>query len=260
MAASAVSSPSRPRAAFTALRRDAWWVEPLFVVVVLTAFGIYSLWVAITETNYAWGPYISPFYSPCLAVRCGEHTTIPLFGSWWPVSAAFLVLWSPLIFRLTCYYYRKAYYRSFFWSPPACAVPDARSSYSGETGFPLILQNLHRYAFYLSLPVVFFLWVDVIRAFIWPNGFGMGLGTLVLLVATSLLTLYTFSCHSCRHLVGGHVDVFSRSLIRYRLWRWVSVINHRHALYAWLSLFGVALADLYVRLVASGVIRDVRFI
>jgi hypothetical protein len=37
-------------------------------------------------------------------------------------------------------------------------------------------------------------------------------------------------------------------------------LNERHALFAWISLFGVALADLYVRLVASGIISDPRII
>jgi len=41
------------------------------------------------------------------------------------LSPAFLILSGPGLFRLTCYYYRKAYYRSFWLAPPACAVPDA---------------------------------------------------------------------------------------------------------------------------------------
>jgi hypothetical protein len=38
----------------------------------------------------------------------------------------------------------------------------------------------------------------------------------------------------------------------------VSALNGRHMLLAWISLFTVALADLYVRLVASGAITDPR--
>ena len=37
-----------------------------------------------------------------------------------------LVAWVPLGFRGTCYYYRKAYYRAFFWDPPACAIEEPR--------------------------------------------------------------------------------------------------------------------------------------
>jgi hypothetical protein len=47
--------------------------------------------------------------------------------------------------------------------------------------------------------------------------------------------------------------------MRFRFWRFVSKLNLRHGQIAWVSLFGVALTDAYVRLVASGVITDPRF-
>jgi hypothetical protein len=170
------------------------------------------------------------------------------------------VLPFPLGFRLTCYYYRKAYYRSFWWAPPACAVPDARPRYTGETRFPLILQNIHRYFFYLALPFPLILTWDALRAFSFPDGFGIGLGTLVLLVNALFLWLYTLSCHSCRHLCGGRLNSFSRHPVRFWMWRKVSALNARHMLLAWVSLVFVALADVYVRLVASGVISDPRWV
>src|SRR5919198_3221066 len=238
-------------------RRDTWWLEPLVVVVVLGGFIIYATWAALQNAHYFIAPYLSPFYSPCLATNC-DHRTLP-FAIPWLLTPAILVLWIPGGFRLTCYYYRKAYSRSFFWAPPACAVPDAPKSYSGETRFPFLLQNIHRYFFWLSLVILAFLWWDVILAFRFPNGFGLGLGTLVLLANVILLSLYSFSCHSCRYLVGGYLDVFSRAQLRYRLWRIASRLNEHHALFAWISLWGVALTDLYVRLVSMGVIRDVRF-
>ena len=157
--------------------------------------------------------------------------------------------------RLTCYYYRKAYYRSFFWSPPACAVPDAVKSYQGERRFPFVLQNIHRYAFWLSLVVLAFLWWDVVEAF----RFGIGVGSLVLLVATVLLSLYSLSCHSCRYYCGGCLDAFHGRPVRSWLWRVTSLLNSKHAEFAWFSLFGVAIADLYVMLVASGVIADLGY-
>jgi hypothetical protein len=86
----------------------------------------------------------------------------------------------------------------------------------------------------------------------------MGIGTLVLIANAALLSLYTFSCHSCRHLCGGSVNVFSQRPGRYRLWRVITSLNERHMLFAWISLFGVGLADLYVRLVSMGVLRDLR--
>jgi len=241
-----------------ALRRDRWWIAPLATVLVLGAFVVYGLWVTFSNDNYYARPYLSPFYSPCVAANC-EHPTWTIIGDWWTWSPALLILPIPLGFRLTCYYYRKAYYRAFFWSPPACAVTDARSRYTGESRFPLILQNIHRYFFYLVVPFPFILLWDAIRAFDFPDGFGMGLGTLILLANAGLLGAYVLSCHSCRHLCGGRLDVLSRSPRRYRAWKLISVLNERHMLIAWVSLVGVAVADVYVRLVATDVIRDPRF-
>jgi hypothetical protein len=240
-------------------RLDRWWVQPLLIVLVLGSFSLYALWAALQNANYYVAPYLSPFYSPCLAQDC-EHTTLPIIGSWWNLSPAFLVLWVPLGFRATCYYYRRAYYRSFFWSPPACAVPDARVRYTGETRFPFLLQNFHRYFFWLAVIVVVFLWWDALLAFRFPTGLGIGLGTLVLVANVAMLSFYTFSCHSCRHLCGGGLDTFARAPRRYRLWQTLSRLNARHGLYAWISLFSVVLADVYVRLVATGALTDPRVV
>jgi hypothetical protein len=240
------------------LRRDNWWVEPLITVAVLGGFVIYATWAAFINKNYYVKPYLSPFYSPCLATKC-SHPDWRIVGSWYRISPALLILPFPLAFRLTCYYYRKAYYRSFFWTPPACAVRDARARYTGESRFPWLLQNAHRYFFYLAIPFPIILLWDGIRAFDFSGGFGMGIGTLVLLINAVLLGAYTLSCHSCRHLCGGGIDVLSKAPYRQRFWRLVSRLNARHMQIAWVSLFGVALTDLYVRLVASGTIRDLRF-
>ncbi len=257
--ASSAGVVERQAGALRTERRDNWWLQPLIVVVVLGSFGVYALWAALQNGNYYAPPYLSPFYSPCLTANCA-HPELPLIGSWWNLSPAFLVLWAPLGFRLTCYYYRRAYYRSFFWSPPACAVGDARKSYSGETRLPFLIQNIHRYFFWLSIVVLAFLWWDALLAFRFPSGFGIGLGSLVLLANVVLLSMYTLSCHSCRYLVGGYLDVFHGAPIRYYLWRIANRLNERHALFAWVSLFGVAIADVYVRLVASGIIVDPRLV
>ena len=240
------------------LRRDDWWVEPVITVVVLGAFIIYATWAALINRNYYVRPYLSPFYSPCIATNC-VHSDVKIVGSWYTLSPAILILPFPLAFRLTCYYYRKAYYRSFFWIPPACAVRDVKPRYTGESRFPWLLQNAHRYFFYLAIPFPIILLWDGIRAFGFPGGIGMGLGTVVLLVNAVLLGAYTLSCHSCRHLCGGGVDVLSKAPVRQRLWTFVSRLNARHMQIAWISLVGVALTDLYVRLVATGTIHDPRF-
>ena len=240
------------------LRTDAWWVEPLMVVLVLGGFAVYATWAALQDAYYYAAPYLSPFYSPCLATKC-QHVTLPIIGSWWNLSPAFLILWVPGGFRATCYYYRKAYYRSFFGSPPGCGVRDWSKSYTGETRFPFVLQNIHRYFFWLSLIILVFLWHDVLLAFDFGGRFGMGVGTLVLLLNAALLTLYSISCHSCRHLCGGHLDVFSKAPRKHSIWMAISRLNERHMLFAWISLIWVGLTDVYVRLVAMGIIRDLRF-
>ncbi len=240
-----------------AQRGDAWWAAPLLTAIALVAFVAYAVWAALQNGNYYAAPYLSPFYSPCVAARC-THVSVPLVGAWWTLSPALLVLWVPGGFRASCYYYRKAYYRSLFRSPVACAVPDAARDYRGETRFPLVLQNVHRYFFYLTLPVLAFLWWDALRAFRFADGWGLGLGTLVLCANAALLTLYCLSCNSCRHACGGHLDSFHGAPIRSRAWKIVSRLNEKHREFGWVSLASVVLADFYVRLLSVGLLNDPR--
>src|SRR5262244_2398072 len=163
------------------LRRDAWWVEAIPVIVVLGGFGVYATFRAFEGKFYEWGPYLSPFYSPLIDPH--HH--------WWPLSPALLILGIPLGFRVTCYYYRKAYYRAFFLDPPGCAVGEPRRKYSGETKFPLVLQNVHRYFLYVAVLFIVFLTIDAIRSFSFEGRFGVGLRSLVLTANVVLLSLYT---------------------------------------------------------------------
>jgi len=243
---------------FRTLRSDSWWAEPVLVFIGLSAFIIYATWAALENAHYYVEPYLSPFYSPCISANC-VHTSVPLIGSWWNLSPAFLILWIPGGFRATCYYYRKAYYRSFFQSPPACAVRDTAKGYCGETRFPYLLQNSHRYFFYLSLVILAFLWWDAVLAFIFPDGFGMGVGTIALTLNALLLSLFSLSCNSCRHVCGGYLNSFHRAPGKYKTWSFVSKLNERHMEYAWVSLIWVGLTDLYVRLLSMGIITDLRF-
>ncbi len=245
------------------LRQDRWWLYPAVTFTVFFSFVVYSTIRAFMGRDYFAEPYLSPFYSPCLG-DCVEGSSD--FGQpfgWFPLSAALIILIFPLGFRLTCYYYRKAYYRSFWLSPPACGVAEPHAAYTGETRFPLILQNVHRWFWYATFVVALILTWDVVLAF-GPapgesDGIHMGLGTVLMLVNVAFIWLYQLSCHSCRHIVGGRLRHFSKHPVRYRLWTWVSVLNKRHANYAWLSLFSVALVDLYIYLLASGAFDDPRF-
>ncbi|MFY9751459.1 MAG: hypothetical protein WBS18_14510 [Candidatus Acidiferrales bacterium] len=240
-------------------RADNWWVQPLVVFLGLSAFIVYATWAAFQGQHFRFGPYLSPFYSPELVGPSGQAW----FGakpSWMPawVTAAVLILWAPGGFRVTCYYYRGAYYKAFWADPPSCAVGEPRKKYLGERSFPLILQNVHRYFLYLALVFLVLLGHDVWNAFWFDGRFGMGVGTLVLLTNLVLLTCYTFGCHSFRHLVGGVRDRLSRAPVRKRAYDCVSCLNRSHMLFAWCSLFMVAFCDLYVRMCSMGIWTDWR--
>jgi hypothetical protein len=240
-------------------RRDAWWVEILPVIVLMGGFSVYATLRAFEGKFYEWGPYLSPFYSPL--IDAGHH--------WWKLSPALLILAGPLGFRATCYYYRKALYRAFLLDPPACAVSESgKRDYKGETAFPFILQNIHRYFLYLAILFIAFLWHDAYQGFFFSTQsrspeFGIGVGSLILLANVSLLSLYTLSCHSLRHLIGGKLDCFSCSAFgpqRHTAWSWLSALNERHMLFAWASLISVGLTDFYIRMVAAGIFKDLRIL
>jgi hypothetical protein len=259
-AANGVLAPGRARIAAGTLRKDRWRVPPMITFATLFAFVVYSTWAAFVNRDYFIEPYISPFYSPCITTDCQGDTFPKLFDGPDFISPAIYILVIPLGFRLTCYYYRKAYYRAFWLSPPACVVAEPHRRYTGETRFPLIMQNIHRYFFYIALILPVVLTYDAILAFHFEDGWGVGLGSIVLVVNAALLWLYSLSCHSCRHIMGGRLNHFSRHPMRYRAWTLVSRLTVRHAELAWVSLVFVALADLYVRLVAAEVITDPRWI
>jgi hypothetical protein len=251
-------------------RNEAWWVGPAITVVVLLSFIVYATWAAMQGAHYYAEPYLSPFYSPVLFTKTSAPGAAPLttawFGSWpawWPAlipaSPALIILVFPGLFRVTCYYYRKAYYRSFAGSPPGCAVGPLASGrkYRGETAL-LLVQNLHRYALYPAIVYIFILYSDAFHALFKNGQFGVGVGTFVLFMNATLLGGYTFGCHSFRHLIGGHDDCMScgKSTLKYGTWKRASWLNGRHMYFAWISLFWVAFSDVYVRLVSMGVIHD----
>ena len=243
-------------------RRDNWWLQPLLVFLGLSTFIVYSTWAAFQGDHYRFGPYLSPFYSPELFGS--EHALLGPKPAWWPgwmpFSAALLILWAPGGFRFTCYYYRGAYYKAFWADPMACTVGEPRKSYCGEQSFPLLAQNIHRYFLYIALIFILLLAHDVWKAMWFADGWGLGVGTLVLAANTVLLASYTLGCHSLRHLVGGKLDVISKSPLRKSAYDGSSCLNQRHMRFAWLSLFSVGFADLYVRLCSMGIWQDWRIL
>jgi len=273
------------RGAGETTRRDSWWVQPLVVVAVFSTFIVYSTWAAFQNDHYTYGNYLSPMYSPALfsdptegakneqggkRAKDQEHHTF--FGSkpsWWPAwmlfSPALLILWAPANFRLTCYYYRGAYYKAFWADPPNCAVGEPRKSYWGENSLPLIMQNIHRYFLYFAIIFICFLAYDAVMGFVFidregKKHLGVGVGSFVLLLNVILLGGYTFGCHSFRHLIGGKNDRISESPAQKKAYDCVSCLNRSHMVWAWCSLVWVGFSDVYVRLCSMGIWTDFHYV
>ena len=260
-----VHAPGRAQIAERTLRSDRWWLAPLLTFLGLMAFVIYATVRVFTQQHFfAEGPgyhYLTPFASPCLSDTCGNAASFGTLGTFPPlIPLAILTLPFILGFRLTCYYYRKAYYRAFWLSPPACAVAEPKTKYTGETRFPLLMQNLHRYFFYVVVLISVINTYDAVKSFHGTSGFGLGLGNIILVVNVLLLWTYTLGCHSCRHITAGRINNFSKHPVRYWFWQQVSKLNGRHMQYAWITLGTLVLTDAYIALISAGTISDLRFI
>jgi len=262
----APEAPARSRAQFSerTFRKDKWQQSPRIVAAGLTIWVLYAT-VRVFTGHWYFVPqyhYLTPFYSPCVSGECVPGSST--LGQWWPaippiIPYAIVSLVFVLGFRVTCYYYRRAYYRAFWRSPAACAVREPHAAYTGETRFPLIGQNLHRYFFYAALLVGALLTYDAAQAFRGPDGnFGIGLGSLILLGNVILLWCYTLGCHSCRHITAGRFKHFSKHPVRYWFWTKVSWLNARHMQFAWITLGTLMLSDLYILLLAAGAFSDPR--
>lgn len=289
----------QPRALGQTSRLGAWWTQPLVVFLGLSAFVAYSTWAAAQADHFfahAGHPtrslrggssvahYLSPMYSPVLWDIPGKPSGHAWFGEapaglvrffesmpffFFVFSPAFLILVFPAGFRLTCYYYRGAYYKAFWGDPPACAVgePAFRGArYRGEKKWPLVVMNIHRYFLYAVIVFIGFLSYDAILSYWFTNpetgrgGVGVAVGSLVLTINPILLGGYTFGCHSLRHLVGGRKDCLGAGGARRAAYDCVSCLNRRHMLWAWMSLVWVGFTDFYVRMVAAGAWTDWRLI
>ena len=240
-------------------RRLPWWVSPVITTVVLVGFGIYTAIVALFFRG-EYESYLSPFFSPPI----GAPSWLPDF--FYP---GVLVLWLPLGFRATCYYYRKAYYRSFFWDPPACSSKAQQREFRSAEGYRgernlFVWNNILRYFLYGSFVLLTFLTIDAVRTFFPPGeGFAIHVGSIIFTVNVALLWSYSFSCHSLRHIVGGRVDCYScvtGSNYRLKAYNWLTVLNRQHALWAWLNLFWLLITDIYLRLVMAGLVTDFRLV
>jgi len=267
-------APARTRAHISerTLRKDQWWRKPIITAVLLTIWVLYAT-VRVFTGHWYFVPqyhYLTPFYSPCVSGECVPGSSS--LGTWIPavppiIPYAFVTLPFILGFRLTCYYYRGAYYKAFWADPPSCTVGEPRKRYLGEASFPLIMQNVHRFFLRLAEPILLVLAWDVFKAtrFADPatgqTHFGIGVGTLVLAANVVLLGCYTLGCHSLRHLIGGRKDELSKSVaLRGTAYQCVGCLNRRHMMWAWCSLCSVGFSDLYVRLCSMGIWTDWRLL
>jgi hypothetical protein len=259
-------APARTRARISerTLRSDPWWRKPAITAALLTIWVLYAT-VRVFTGHWYWVPqyhYLTPFYSPCVSGECVPGSSA--LGQWIPaippiIPYAFVSLPFVLGFRLSCYYYRGAYYKAFWRSPTACAIREPHAAQHGESRLPLVLFNLHRFFFYMAMVISILNTWDLAQAFRGPDGnFGVGLGSLIMLVNVVGLWAYTISCHSCRHITGGRLKHFSRHPVRYWIWTQVSKLNTRHMQLAWTTLGTLMLTDLYIMLVASGAFSDPR--
>jgi len=251
-----IGAAPRPKGRLETLRTDHWWIAPVGTSLFLGSLTAYAIWAGLQTAHFAVDSYISPLYSPCVAADCGSRANVVIVGDWWKWSPALLVMAVPIGVRATCYYYRKLYYRSFWLSPPACAVGEPHARYWGESRFPLVLQNVHRYFWAFSVLVAFMLTVDAVNAFRQPGGIGIGVGTVLISLNGAAFWAYILSCHACRHLAGGGLRSQHRHPIRHRLWSLTSHLNTRHGLFALISLPLVVITDAYIRLVVSGAFAD----
>ena len=252
-----------PRAEIAArtLRTDRWWIQPLVTAIVFTAFVVYATWAAFDHTQLLRRRRTSrrstrrASADGCPSAIAWAHCDI-----WHWLSPALYILIFPLSFRATCYYYRKAYYRSFWLSPPACAVSEPHKKYTGETRFPLIFQNIHRYTWYFAVIFAGILTYDAGPVVLLtsppaplrdrrrdPGARGQrrpdpGLHVRLPLVPTHHRQAGSTTSPSIRCATSW--------------WTLVSKLNRRHMQWAWASLVWIAVADLYIRLVANGTITD----
>ncbi|WBQ06957.1 hypothetical protein [Kribbella sp. CA-293567] len=263
--ASGTSAPGRAQIKQKTLRTDRWWLAPLRIGVILGFFVVYAT-VRIFMNQWYWVDdfhYLTPLYSPCVTSSCVEGSSH--LGTWFgdfPRVIPFSIITFAVLagFRGTCYYYRKAGYRSLFFAPSACAVPEPHKKYTGERKFPLVALNLHRYFFYGALVFGVLNVYDGVLAFHGKDGgFGIGLGTVIIWINLVFLWLYTLSCHACRHIVGGRLKNFSKHPLRYRYWTFVSKLNPKHGTFAMISLFTVILTDAYIMSLSAGWFSDLRF-
>lgn len=240
------------KGSFTTLRNDKWWLVPLIEDIVIIAFIIYTLAVMLTATSgmiYSKYGYVSPIYG----INIIPHSFYTSLGWSATLSTAWIFIWAPLGFRASCYAERKIYYRGFFATPPACQVNGVdvrRGKYTGERSFPFILNNFHRYFAYATFVLMVLQTLDVLVALT----YGIGIGTILMIITAVFLSLYVYGCHALRHAAGGGRNCYTCSPIaktQYKIWSIGSKLNQHHERWFWCSLVMVMVVDIWIHLVVG---------
>jgi hypothetical protein len=205
----------------------------------LAAGGLAALTFPVAELN----GYIDPLYSPTVLI-------VPL----------------PTLFRLSCYAYRKDYYRHLFDHPLGCknSQRDERHTepYTGERNIIFQFWNFHRYFLYVGLALLPFFYYDFYHSLTYSGVLELRLGSLIILANALCLTAWTLSCHAFRHIIGGNIDCYSCVYgggARRKAWSLQSWWNAHHEQMAWLSLLVFVLTDLYLRGLSAGLPLDYKF-
>ena len=136
------------------MRRDAWWVQPAVVFLVLSSFIVYATWAAFQGAHYTYGPYLSPFYSPELFGDSPHAWFGPKPGLVAGLAAVLAGAADPAVPGALpghLLLLSRRVLQGVLGGPAACTVGEPRKSYRGEASFPLILQNVHRYFLYVAL-------------------------------------------------------------------------------------------------------------
>ena len=146
--------------------------------------------------------YLSPLFSPLIA------------PDWLPtwISPGLFILWVPARLPGHLLLLPQGLLPVLLRRPARAAPwpsPSIHRRYRLEAALPFILQNLHRFFLYLAFVPLFFLWVDASLSLREGGQWRIGLGVVILVVNAALLSGYSLSCHSLRHLVGGKIDCFS---------------------------------------------------
>ena len=183
------------------LRRDAWWTELLPVIIVLGGFGLYATLRAFEGAFYSLGTLSFAFlFSADRSAASLVAAFSRAAGARRParVSRHLLLLPQSLLPRI---FSRSAGLRRGRASQAQISRRDQHF---------LSSSRMSTATFY-TWPLFFwaFCGTTPIKGFFFDGQFGIGVGSLILLFNVILLSFYTLSCHSLRHLAGGKMDCFS---------------------------------------------------